>query len=79
MSATPSIGIIAVNYNSAAFIGEFLDYADRLDEFIDAGDMEGFFSMFFRVPPERADRLRSNPKWDEWVSFAEATAADRRA
>ncbi len=31
MSATPSIGIIAVNYNSAAFIGEFLDSLDRIE------------------------------------------------
>ena len=31
MSATPSIGIIAVNYNSAAFIGEFLDSLDRVE------------------------------------------------
>lgn len=55
------------------------EYADTLDAFIRAGDLEGFFATFFRVPPERANRLRSSPKWDEWVRFAHATAADRRA
>lgn len=55
------------------------EYVDKLDAYIEAGDLEGFFATFFRVPPERAGRLRKSPKWDEWVRFAAATAADRRA
>lgn len=31
MSTLPSVGVIIVNYNSAGFIGEFLDSLDRLD------------------------------------------------
>lgn len=55
------------------------EHADALDAFIRAGDLEGFFDTFFGVPPERNGRLRASPKWDEWVKFARATAADRRA
>lgn len=53
--------------------------ADTLDAFLEAGDFDGFFATFFGVPPQRAGRLRANPKWDEWVKLARATAADRRA
>lgn len=56
-----------------------LDYADTLDALLAAGDVAGFLAAFFRVPEERAARLRQSPNWDEWVTFAGATAADRRA
>ena len=56
-----------------------VEYADKLDAFVASDDMEGFFAAFFRVPPDRVARLRQSPKWDEWVTFAGATTADRRA
>ena len=63
MSDAPSVGIITVNYNSAAFIGEFLESLGRLDYpnahlvVVDAASHDGSADEIARRCP-RADVLR---------------------
>lgn len=58
MSAAPAIGIVTVNYNSAAFVGEFIDSLSRVDYpntrliVVDAGSHDGSADEIARRCPE---------------------------
>ncbi len=58
MSDPPAIGIVTVNYNSAAFVGEFIDSLSRVDYpntrliVVDAGSHDGSADEIARLCPE---------------------------
>ena len=69
--STPSVGIVAVNYNSAGFIGDFLDSLDTLDYpnsrliVVDAASRDGSADEIARRRPD-AELIRC----DENVGIA---------